>query len=115
MKNKNRIRVNRSIFICCAGVFLLLSVASFTSQKSQRSNPKVDGYVPDEKTAVRIAEAIWLPIYGERIYENRPFKARLINGSIWRVTGTVHTEQGGAPIAEIRKSDCQIIRIIHDK
>jgi hypothetical protein len=23
-------------------------------------------YVPDEKTAIRIAEAVWIPIYGER-------------------------------------------------
>ena len=34
-------------------------------------------YVPDEQTPIKIAEAIWLPIFGKSIYDERPFKAYL--------------------------------------
>ncbi len=81
----------------------------------KRSNPKTDGYVPNSETAIKIAEAIWLPIYGNSIYENKPFVGELINDSIWSITGTVHTDFGGAPYAEIRKSDGKVIKITHYK
>lgn len=47
------------------------------------------GYVPDETTAVRIAEAVLSPIYGEEQIKNeRPFKGRLVEG-VWIVSGTL--------------------------
>jgi len=33
------------------------------------------GYVPDEETAVKIAEAVWYNIYGDVIYDSLPFWA----------------------------------------
>lgn len=44
--------------------------------------------IPDELTAKQIAEAIGLPIYGEKIKEQRPYKAKLLN-DIWIVEGLV--------------------------
>lgn len=35
-----------------------------------------------EETAIKIAEAIWYPIYGEKIYDKKPFVARLKNPNI---------------------------------
>jgi hypothetical protein len=52
-------------------------------------------FVPDKKTAIKIAEAIWLPIYGEDIYSQKPFVAQLINDKYWEVTGTLHTQRWG--------------------
>lgn len=72
-------------------------------------------YVPNEKTAIKIAEAIWLPIYGNRIYKNKPFVATLVNNEIWVVRGTMHSEKGGVPYAEIQKKDCKILKVIHGK
>lgn len=46
-----------------------------------------NGCVPDEKTAIKIAEAIWHSIYGDKIYEEKPFKVKLEDG-IWIVKGT---------------------------
>ena len=46
-----------------------------------------DGCVPDNETAIRIAEAIWIPIYGDEIYERKPFIAELIGDSVWAVAG----------------------------
>jgi hypothetical protein len=44
-------------------------------------------FVPDEKTAIRIAEAVWTPIYGEKaVRSERPFRAAL-RGNTWWVGG----------------------------
>ena len=49
-----------------------------------------DGFVPDATTAVKIAEAVLIPVYGEkRIESERPFNAVLENDT-WTVDGTVH-------------------------
>lgn len=43
-------------------------------------------FVPDAKTAVKIAEAVLIPVYGEtQVEPERPFKAVLENG-IWTAT-----------------------------
>lgn len=80
----------------------------------QSENLIKNDLVPDEKTAIKIAEAIWLPIYGEKINNKKPFVATL-KDSIWIVSGTVHTEKGGAPYIEIHKSDCKILKVYHEK
>ena len=93
--------------------------------------PQITHYVvPDENTAIKIAEAVWLPIYGNSIYKNKPFTAALIGDSIWNVSGTlphpdttifngnikkIRVHFGGVPFAKIRKDDGKIILIIHGK
>ena len=72
-------------------------------------------YVPDAITAMKIAEAVWLPIYGQEIYTQMPFKAKLIEGKIWQVEGTLKDALGGVPVAQIRKSDGKIILVTHGK
>lgn len=70
-------------------------------------------YVRDEATAIRIAEAVWLSVYGKQIYEQRPFRAELVKG-VWIVTGSLPKDcAGGVPIARIRHEDGQILQIIH--
>ena|GEM_PF-826756 len=72
-----------------------------------------EGFVPNEETAIRIAEAVWLPIYGKSIYEERPFKAELANG-VWYVTGSLPEGWlGGVAEAEINKVDGKILRVSH--
>ena len=79
---------------------------------AQSAAPK-GGLVPDAATAVRIAEAVWLPIYGRRIYEKRPFVAKL-QGDIWVVTGTMPKDVlGGVPEAHIAKQDARVLKVIH--
>jgi hypothetical protein len=48
------------VVFCIVAVSVILASAS---QKHSYVPPK--GFVPDEKTAIRIAEAVWSPIYGE--------------------------------------------------
>jgi hypothetical protein len=86
-------------------------------------------YVPDSATAIKIAEAIWLPIYGESIYKKQPFIAKLISDSIWIVTGSIPKSRveindgdtiytiikGGVPYAIINKKDGCILKVYHTK
>jgi hypothetical protein len=74
----------------------------------------IDGFVPNAETAIKIAEAIWLPIFGEEGIDYKPYKAELKNDSIWVVRGTVPIPiLGSLPYIEIKKSDCKILRVSH--
>jgi hypothetical protein len=75
------------------------------------------GFVPDERTAIAIAVAVWTPIYGdEKIQKEKPFKAKL-KDSVWYVNGTLANgfNKGGVAEAEISKDDARILRISHGK
>ena len=74
------------------------------------------GFVPDSITAVRIAEAVWIPIYGESsIRAERPFRATLAGG-VWTVRGSLPSGSvGGVAVAEIAKLDARIIHVSHGK
>lgn len=75
-----------------------------------------DGYVPDEKSAIKIAEIVWLNIYGTDIDNNKPFTATLTNGNIWVVKGSLNKNTlGGVPYMEIQKSDGRILKVTHGK
>jgi hypothetical protein len=75
-----------------------------------------DGFVPDAVTAVRIAVAVWIPIYGaKQIETEKPFTATLAGG-VSTVTGSLPTGfAGGVAYAEIAKADGRIIRVTHGK
>lgn len=96
---------------CIVAFSVILASAS---QKHSYVPPK--GFVPDEKTAIRIAEAIWSAIYGEdKIQSEKPFVASLKNG-VWTVHGSLPKDWvGGVAIAEISRSDGRILRVSHGK
>jgi hypothetical protein len=101
--------MRRALFtILLVMMHMLGTAASF----AQNARPK-EGLVPDAATAVRIAEAIWLPIYGKAIYEKRPFVAKL-QGDVWVVSGTLPMDTlGGVPEAHIAKRDARVLKVIH--
>jgi len=74
-----------------------------------------NGFVPDEQTAIRIAEDVWVPIYGKAVIDGeKPFYVHLQNG-VWIVTGKQIPKDGfgGVAVAEISKQDGRIIRVSH--
>ncbi len=72
--------------------------------------------VPNKATAIKIAEAIWLPLYGANIYTERPFRAQLKDSSVWIVQGTLAKGlKGGTAYIEIQKRDCRILKVTHYK
>ncbi len=92
-------------------VLIVILTASFQYVKKNECN-----YVPDEVTAIKIAEAILVPIYGEEVLNKKPYKAILVGNKFWRVEGSIGLDElGGIPIIEIQKSDCKILKVTHTK
>jgi hypothetical protein len=85
------------------------------SISTQSYLPK-DGYVPNEETAIKIAVAVWEPIYGKKeIANEKPYKVNLQNG-VWYVKGSVKSGwKGGVAEIEICKQTAQVIRLNHGK
>jgi hypothetical protein len=98
-----------------AGLFLFFMLMH-SSLFAQTSFIPEDGLVPNKETAIKIAEAIWLPIYGKSIKKSKPFVAKLKDNEVWIVEGTLKRGfSGGVPYIEINKADGKIIRVIHTK
>lgn len=96
---------------------LLLAPLAYPQPLSAHNYKPPQGYVPDEATAIKIAVAVWEPIYGqEQISKQKPYKAILVNG-IWIVEGSLPKPYtpGGAAVAEIAKDDGKILRVSHGK
>ena len=75
-----------------------------------------DGYISNETSAIKVAEVVWLNVYGPEIENDKPFKAKLKDGKIWIVEGTLDPNKlGGVPYIEIQKSDGKILKVIHGK
>ena len=95
---------------------MLLAAGLVLAGEDPKHNNKPDaGYVPNAKTAIKIAVAVWEPIYGEKqIAEERPYTALLTNG-VWIVDGSLPKGYvvGGVAIAEIAKDDGRILRVSH--
>jgi hypothetical protein len=87
---------------------------SSTNAALNNNSNLTDDLVPDQQTAIKIAEAIWLPIYGEKVLSEKPYAAELKNG-VWFVNGTLKEEKGGVAYIEINKKDCKILNVYHTK
>ena len=76
-----------------------------------------EGFVPDEKTAITIAEAVLLPIYGDSINRKKPFVAKFNEEEgYWEVRGTLPDNMlGGVPEIRINKSDGRVLYVNHGK
>lgn len=79
------------------------------------------GEVSSAEIAFRVAEPILKSGFGEEEIENqKPFSINLINNEIWVIDGTLHQHEneivmGGTAYMEIRKSNGEIIKILHGK
>lgn len=84
------------------------------SVDGQHTFVPTDGYIPDSQTAVRVAEAVLVAIYGNTIIgEQKPLVATLREGQ-WHVAGTLPEEYlGGVAIVVLNRSDGRIIRVSH--
>ena len=89
---------------------------SAVRQEPYPSFVPVEGYVPDSVTAIRIAKAVLIPIYGEeQINSEEPFGATL-KDDIWTVNG--HFQQRtnyGYALVRLSKRDGAILALMHFK
>ena len=99
--------------------FLILALSIGAAVASAGSALPEKGVLTSEESAIKVAEAILVNIYGEKVLEQRPFKAKL-DGDVWKITGTFHCPQaigckGGVARIEIKKKDGKVKSVIHDK
>jgi hypothetical protein len=102
--------------VFCYFALLVFGVAFVGATESKHTYMPPAGCVPDAATAIKIAVAVWEPIYGrEHIAQKKPFHATLHDG-IWSVRGSLPNGWlGGVPEAEISKRDGRILRVNHGK
>jgi hypothetical protein len=100
-------------------MLLLLALLQPISKGKNESNSGYvppNGFVPDDKTAIAIAEAILVPIYGKKqIHSEKPLQAKLKNG-IWTVHGTLPEGWlGDTAEVKLAKKDARMIMVEHTK
>jgi NTF2 fold immunity protein len=93
----------------------MISTLCLSSASLAQNVPKVfecnGGVVADKETAIRIAEAILSPVYGEKaIRGQRPYQVTLKDGK-WTVDGTVAPDFGGRFHTVILQSDGRVLEI----
>jgi hypothetical protein len=72
--------------LSCAFVLVTLALAQGYKPPS--------GFVPDSDTAVQIAEAVLVPVYGQKTIEfEKPLVAKL-EKDVWTVSGTLRCPDG---------------------
>jgi NTF2 fold immunity protein len=97
-----------------------------STSESHGYKPK-DGFVPDSQTAVKIAKAVLIPVYGEKqIRSEEPFTAQL-KGDVWTVAGTLRCPDGrggfatttdcdgGVAVIKLSKADGRVLFTMHYK
>src|SRR6476646_11475694 len=93
-------------------ILLGLATALLVHNRAEIFN-KPGGLVPDQRTAIAIAEAILFPIYGERnIRQERPYVVKHAAGK-WIIEGAPIPRgmTGGVFHIEIRQRDAKILQL----
>lgn len=105
-------------------VVIIVIMAVADSVLAQQARKPVA--VPDEQTAVTIAEKALAKVYGKKQIESeKPFTATLRDG-VWHVGGTIYRKVkqgnvftgacvGGVAMADIRQSDGRVLKTAHTK
>jgi hypothetical protein len=105
--------------------FVRMSSVLDQGRQSNTAYVPARGCVSNEVVAVKIAEAVLIPVYGEnQIASERPFYAAL-KDDIWTVDGTLtcpdgkggktHVCVGGTAQVRLSKIDGRILSMIHFK
>jgi hypothetical protein len=106
-------RSGKAICALLAAIVLSLPVSA------QENFVPRNGYVPDETTAIAIARAVLIPIYGAKTIEDEEPLVAARDGTAWLVNGTVPCEHksgrcfGNAVLVKLSASDGQIMFVTH--
>jgi hypothetical protein len=101
-----------------AAVFLFTSTLLF-GQNVPALFERPGGLVPDEQTAIKIAEAVLFPIYGEKtIRDEKPYVVRHADGK-WTIDGSMPVSRPDNPVVGgtfhivISQKDARVLEIGH--
>jgi hypothetical protein len=111
----------RRVIIAFLTVIPAIATAYPQTQQVPSVRPK-EGFVPNAETAVKVGEAVLMPVYGEeKIIGEQPFKATL-QKDVWTVEGTLNCGgppgtlcHGGTAVVKISKTSGQILFMMHYK
>lgn len=95
---------------------MMIATSAALAQRPAFVPPK--GFVPDADTAVAVARAVLIPIYGAAtIRGEEPLRAER-HGTSWYVNGTLQCGPhcvGGTAFVEISAKDGTILNVFHTK
>lgn len=111
----------KRVIIAISVVAAVMTIAYSQTQQAPSVRPK-EGFVPNAETAVKVGEAVLMPVYGEgKILGERPFGAAL-QGDVWTVQGTLRCGgppgtlcHGGTAVVKISKTSGEILFMTHYK
>jgi hypothetical protein len=101
--------------IACRVRLIVFVLATGLSANGERGKLPENGVIPDERTAVAVAEAVFSPVYGKDYVDKfLPYHAELQDG-LWTVYGTLRPAgaHGGTPQLRINKQDGRVLEIWH--
>jgi hypothetical protein len=96
-------------------LLIVFVLASGLSANGERGRLPENGVVPDEQTAVSVAEAVFRPVYGKDYVDKfLPYHA-VLQDDLWTVYGTLRPAgaHGGTPQLRISKQDGRVLEIWH--
>jgi hypothetical protein len=92
-----------------------LTSGKWYSTKWGQSFQPTNGYVPDQKTAMQVAEAVLVSVYGEgQVKAQEPFRVSL-DGNIWTVKGALPHGPGGNAEIKLSKKDGAVLYVSHSE
>ena len=107
----------RHIYLWC---IIAVLVAANIAQFLLNNNPLFTDAVPNEETALIIAEAVLVAAYGDYVLFTKPYSITYNESKkAWIITGNLPEPEGGlmcggVPEIVIRKRDGKIMKIYHD-
>jgi hypothetical protein len=111
-----RRKVDKTLSAVALLAFCLVPVTPvcFAKESPPHNYSPASGYVPDAATAIKIAVAVWEPIYGSKtIASEAPYSATVAHG-VWTVEGSMPRGiPGGTAIVEIDKVSGKVLRVSH--
>jgi hypothetical protein len=109
-------RITMTNFLKGFAVSLMLMAACHEMSGTGKSPLPPQGVIPDEATAVKVAEVVFPPIFGsEEVAKYLPYHAQFKDG-VWTIYGTLKRgSRGGTPQMTIQKKDGKVIEVWHSQ
>lgn len=98
-----------------AGAHTAREIEVMNAWTKQRGIVRPDGFVPDKKTALKVAEAILISVYGEKQFAaEQPLKIALVDNDVWLVWGSLDPRRlGGTAVIKISKRTGKVLFLGH--
>jgi hypothetical protein len=102
----------KQVVKCLAVISIILALRDPTA--IAQIDPPANGFVPDADTAIKIAKAILLPIYGQERLQKWDHVAAIQSSETWEITLAQDYPRmaGGAVIVILSRGDGRVLRVM---